>query len=111
MGQGWRTGRVHTHDKQRDEDHPQAGEEEQAASRPVVRQCCQDLKKEHGVISVKFYSAVRQKFCETSTQNTCYLQKGEKNRVLQHEDHFKDTTRKSLMSNLTLNPLCLVNSS
>lgn len=43
MGQGWRTGRVHTHDKQRDEDHPQAGEEEQAASRPVVRQCCQDL--------------------------------------------------------------------
>lgn len=65
MGQGGRAGRVHTHDKQRDEDHPQAGEEEQAASRPVVRQRCQDLRKEQGSVSVmlgvKFSSALSPK--------------------------------------------------
>jgi len=45
MGQGGRAGRVHAHDKQRDEDHPQAGEEEQAASGPVVWQRCKNLRK------------------------------------------------------------------
>lgn len=51
MGQGGCVRRVHTHDEQRDENHPQAGEEEQAASRPVVRQRCQDLRKEGGYYS------------------------------------------------------------
>lgn len=63
MGQGGRAGRVHAHDKQRDEDHPQAGEEEQAASSPVVRQCCQDLRREEqvrvsGLLEVKIFSAL-----------------------------------------------------
>lgn len=42
--QGGRLGRIHAHDEEGDEDHPEAGEEEQAASGPVVRQRCQDLK-------------------------------------------------------------------
>lgn len=53
MGQHGRAGRVHTHDKQRDEDHPEAGEEEQAASGPVVWQRCQDLRTEGGGGSVR----------------------------------------------------------
>lgn len=44
MGQHGRAGRVHAHDEQGDEDHPEAGEEEQAASGPVVRQSRQDLR-------------------------------------------------------------------
>lgn len=48
VGQRGRAGWVHAHDKQRDEDHPEAGEEEQAASGPVVRQRCQDLRTEVG---------------------------------------------------------------
>lgn len=44
VGQDGGVCRVHTHNKQRDEDHPQAGEEEQAASRPVIRHCSQDLR-------------------------------------------------------------------
>lgn len=48
MGQGGGAGRVHAHDEQRDEDDPQAGEEEQAASGPVVRQRSQDLRTERG---------------------------------------------------------------
>lgn len=44
MGQRGRAGWIHAHDKEWDEDHPQAGEEEQAASRPVVRQRCQNLE-------------------------------------------------------------------
>lgn len=51
MGQRGRAGRVHAHDKQRDEDHPQAGEEEQAAPGPVVRERCQDLRREPGNVA------------------------------------------------------------
>lgn len=43
VGQGGCLGGVHAHDKQGDEDHPEAGEEEQASPRPVVGQRSQDL--------------------------------------------------------------------
>lgn len=43
MGQRGAASRVHAHDEQRDEDHSQAGEEEQAAPRPFVGQGGQDL--------------------------------------------------------------------
>lgn len=46
VGQGGCIGGVHAHDEQRDEDHPEAGEEEQASPRPVVRQRSQDLRGE-----------------------------------------------------------------
>lgn len=52
MGQRGRAGRVDTHDEQRDEDHPEAGEEEQAASGPVVRQCRQDLRTGGGSVTL-----------------------------------------------------------
>lgn len=111
MGQGGCIGWIHTHDEQRDEDHPQAREEEQAASRPVIWQCRQDLKKEHGVISVKFYSAVHQKFCETRTRNTSSLHKRwEKWNSQIITDLLKDSSRKSLKANVILNPFCWGNS-
>lgn len=43
MGKGGGVGGVHTHDEQGDEDHPEAGEEEQASPGPVVGQRSQDL--------------------------------------------------------------------
>lgn len=43
VGQRGAASRVHAHDEQRDEDHSQAGEEEQAAPRPFVGQGGQDL--------------------------------------------------------------------
>lgn len=46
VGEGGGVGGVHAHDEQRDEDHPEAGEEEQASPRPVVRQRSQDLPGE-----------------------------------------------------------------
>lgn len=43
MGEGGGFGGVDTHDEEGDEDHPEAGEEEQAAPGPVVGQRSQDL--------------------------------------------------------------------
>lgn len=43
MGEGGGVGRVHAHDEEGDEDHPEAGEEEQASPGPVVGQRRQDL--------------------------------------------------------------------
>lgn len=44
MGQSGGAGGVHAHNEQRDEDHPQAGKEEQAASGPLIGQSSQDLR-------------------------------------------------------------------
>lgn len=43
MGQSGGAGGVHAHNEEGDEDHPQAGEEEQAASGPLIGQSGQDL--------------------------------------------------------------------
>ena len=51
VGQDGSAGRVHAHDEQRDEDHPEAGEEEQAASGPIVRQRGQDLRRRRSYVS------------------------------------------------------------